>query len=81
MIYKESLAVSKDFKTVSYDGVTYSVNKIKRIRKDVDSVSHLCSDGFYLSLDLRWIIHIPRKGDYKVAFCNKCKTLIVKKIK
>ena len=81
MIYKESLAVSKDFKTVSYDGVTYSVNKIKKIRKEVDSVRHLCSDGFYLSLDLRWIIRIPRKGDYKIAFCNKCKILVIKKIK
>ena len=80
-MFKENLEVAKDFKTVNYDGVVYKVEHLIKLKKNEYAIQHICSDGLYKTSKLDWTIELPRKRFYRASFCNKCKTLVLKKVK
>jgi len=84
-LFKEQLTIIGNFEKVIYDGREYPINKIEEVTTTV--VYHYCGDLFYqnyiehpMVLELDWVGKINNKK-YRLAFCNKCKTLYVTKIR
>lgn len=78
--YQDELYISIDFKKVCYDGRVYEVSSIEMIDPDnIDTATHKCVDGCNYSIDLdRYITY--NGVNYRVSFCNKCKTLFISPI-
>jgi len=77
--YQDELYISIDFKKVRYDGRVYEVSSIEMVDPESPTTKHKCIDGCEYTVDLdRYITY--EGVNYRVSFCNKCKTLFLSPI-
>jgi len=80
MIMDSKLTISKNLKSVMYDGHSYKIRDVIYLQPKDLEIKHVCSDNVCFTYDWGFIFEHKKKR-YYATFCNRCKTLFMRAVR